>query len=166
MAVPAFGPDRLEKGVEDRFFGGLGRLAAATGARATAERSLDLATSVFKTLGAQHDLDEAAEVRRRIVALPPPQAALTAFEVDEGIVRRLVDAAIFPELLSREMATALLDTTEVDSVVVFVQDELHLPGSLGKPERLDEEGRRIIRQWRETDIGAQHGCFLRPVGGV
>jgi hydrogenase-4 transcriptional activator len=99
----------------------LGRLATATGAKATAERSLDLATSVFKTLGAQHDLDEVADVRRHINELPAPPAALTAFEVDEGIVRRLVDAAIFPELLSREMATALLDTTDAEAVVVFVE---------------------------------------------
>jgi len=112
----------------------LGRLSAATGAKATAERSLDLATSVFKTLGAQHDLDEAADVRRRITELPSPQAALTAFEVDEGIIRRLVDAAIFPELLSREMATALLETTEVDAVVVFVESssgELRIVATAG-----------------------------------
>ena len=99
----------------------LGRLAATTGSRITAERNLDLATSVFKTLGAQNDLDEAADARRRLNDAVSPQAALSAFDVDEGIVRRLVDAAIFPELLSREMATALLDTTDATSVVVFVE---------------------------------------------
>src|SRR5262249_38062921 len=77
--------------------------------------------SVFKTLGAQHDLDEAADARRRLIDAVSPQTVLSAFDVDEGIVRRLVDAAIFPELLSREMATALLDTTDVNSVVVFVE---------------------------------------------
>ena len=36
------------------------------------------------------------------------------------MVRRLVDAAILPELLARETATALLETMEVDASIVFV----------------------------------------------
>jgi len=100
----------------------LGRLSATTGSKVTAERSLDLATTVFKTLGAQLDLDEAAASRRRLADPRPPLAALSAYDIDEGIVRRLVDAAIFPELLSREMATAILETMDdVEAVVVFVE---------------------------------------------
>jgi hypothetical protein len=47
-------------------------------------------------------------------------ATAAAADADEAIVRRLVDAAIFPELLARETATALMETLEAESVVVFV----------------------------------------------
>jgi DNA-binding NtrC family response regulator/tetratricopeptide (TPR) repeat protein len=112
----------------------LGRLAAAMGLNASAERSLETAAAVFRTLGAQHDLNEATEAQRRVLEAPTPQAERSASDVDEGIVRRLVDAAIFPELLSREMATALLDTTDADSVIVFVESssgELRIVAAAG-----------------------------------
>src|SRR5687767_959015 len=41
-------------------------------------------------------------------------------DADEAVVRRLVDAAIMPELLARETTTALLETMEVDAAIVFV----------------------------------------------
>ena len=41
-------------------------------------------------------------------------------DADDAVVRRLVDAAILPELLARETATALLETIEADAAVVFV----------------------------------------------
>ena len=41
-------------------------------------------------------------------------------DVDEAVVRRLVEAAILPELLARETATAVLETTEAEAAVVFV----------------------------------------------
>jgi DNA-binding NtrC family response regulator/tetratricopeptide (TPR) repeat protein len=97
----------------------LGRLAAKAANVSTAERSLALAETVFKTLGAQRDLDEVAAART-VLAGTSPAAAAAAADVDEAIVRRLVDAAIFPELLARETATALLESLEADAAVVFV----------------------------------------------
>ena len=41
----------------------LGRIAAAAGSRSAAERNLDSATTVFKMLGAERDLDEAGAAR-------------------------------------------------------------------------------------------------------
>ncbi|HWN86383.1 MAG TPA: sigma-54 dependent transcriptional regulator, partial [Vicinamibacterales bacterium] len=98
----------------------LGRLAARTGAYNTAQRSLDLATAVFTKLGAQRDLDEAIAARallhqRAVVAPPAPPA-----DADEATVRRLVEASILPELLARETATALLESTDADAAAVFV----------------------------------------------
>jgi hypothetical protein len=104
----------------------LGRIAAAAGSRPAAERNLDSATAVFKMLGAERDLDEAAAARgllEQTLASPPP--AFTA-DAEEGIVRRLVDAAIFPELLSRETATAIIETTDADAVVIFVESPTDL----------------------------------------
>jgi DNA-binding NtrC family response regulator len=81
---------------------------------------LNLAEAVFTTLGAQRDLDETAAARAVLSRTPPQAGSATPVDADESIVRRLVDAAIFPELLARETATALTETLEAGSVVVFV----------------------------------------------
>jgi DNA-binding NtrC family response regulator/tetratricopeptide (TPR) repeat protein len=112
----------------------LGRISAAAGSRAAAERNLDSAMSVFKMLGAERDLDEATGARgvlQRTLAAPPPPSF--ADDAEEGIVRRLVDAAIFPELLSRETATAIIEATEADAVVIFVESptDLRIVASAG-----------------------------------
>jgi DNA-binding NtrC family response regulator/tetratricopeptide (TPR) repeat protein len=98
----------------------LARLAARMGARATALRNLDLASAVFLKLGAQRDLEEASAARemlRSSVAAAPPAPPADA---DEATVRRLVEAAIFPELLARETATAVLERTEAETAIVFL----------------------------------------------
>ena len=99
----------------------LGRLAAAAGTRAIAERYLDQASAQFATLGAERDLDEARAVRSRLESAPATPSRASVVDADEGIVRRLVDAAIFKELLARETATALIESTEASSVVVFLE---------------------------------------------
>src|SRR6185503_8958983 len=104
----------------------LGRIAAAAGSKSAAERNLDSATAVFKTLGAEHDLEEASAARDLLARTSATPQALSASDAEEGIVRRLVDAAIFPELLSRETATAIIETTEADAVVIFVESPTDL----------------------------------------
>src|SRR5687767_6497801 len=74
----------------------MGRLSAEAGSMGAAERYLNLAESVFKSLGAQRDLDEAAAARELLSRGVAADPAATAADVDEAIVRRLVDAAIFP----------------------------------------------------------------------
>jgi hydrogenase-4 transcriptional activator len=98
----------------------LGRLAAKAANATTAERYLALAEGVFKTLGAQRDLDEVDAARLLLAETAPAARTVTSADAEEAIVRRLVDAAIFPELLARETATALLETMEADAAVVFV----------------------------------------------
>jgi hydrogenase-4 transcriptional activator len=98
----------------------MGRLSAEAGSLTAAERYLTLAESVFKTLGAQRDLDGTAAARRVLAGAATGRDGAAATDADEAIVRRLVDAAIFPELLAREAATALLETLAAQSVVVFV----------------------------------------------
>jgi tetratricopeptide (TPR) repeat protein len=98
----------------------LGRLAAQTGNRSSAEKYLDLAIGVFESLGAQNDLDEAVAARTLLDRTDVPSVSVSAADTDEAIVRRLVDAAILPDLLARETATALLESTEADAAVVFV----------------------------------------------
>jgi DNA-binding NtrC family response regulator len=98
----------------------LGRLAARNGARGTAQRYLDAAGAVFTRLGAQRDLDEVAAARQLLDRTTSPQPAVLPADADEASVRRLVEAAIFPELLARETATALLEGTDADAAIVFV----------------------------------------------
>ncbi|HEX5110380.1 MAG TPA: sigma 54-interacting transcriptional regulator [Vicinamibacterales bacterium] len=98
----------------------LGRVAAETGARALAQRYLDLAGAVFKRLGADRDLAElsaAGALLETSVATPTPARPSDA---DASLVRRLVEASILPELLARETATVLLESTEADASAVFV----------------------------------------------
>ena len=98
----------------------LGRLAARIGPRATAQRYLELARTAFTGLGAQRDLEEVARAERLVAQAPPSGAVPPSTEADDAIIRRLIDAAIFPDLLARETTTALLESTGADAVVVFV----------------------------------------------
>ena len=45
-------------------------------------------------------------------------------DADDAIVRRIVDAAVLPDLLARETAAAMLEAVGADVAAVFVQ----LPG--------------------------------------
>ena len=98
----------------------LGRLGARAGTSGAAERYLTLADGVFRTLGAQRDLNEVAAARALLTQAIPAPPVLTSPDLDEAILRRLIDAAIFPELLARETATAVLETSDAEGSVVFV----------------------------------------------
>jgi len=98
----------------------LGRLAACAGQRAASDRYLEHAAAIFGTLGAEPHLADVASVRASMIKHAAPSSVVSAIDADEAVVRRLVDAAIMPELLARETATALLETMEADAAVVFV----------------------------------------------
>jgi hydrogenase-4 transcriptional activator len=100
----------------------LGRLVAQVGARSAAARHLHEAIAVFEALGAQPDLDEA----RSNAALPPPAQTTGEYlaapgEADDVIVRRLVDAAVMPDLLAMETASALAEAATGDAAMVFLR---------------------------------------------
>jgi tetratricopeptide (TPR) repeat protein len=99
----------------------LARLSAASGSSALADRYLEQAGAEFTQLGAQRDLEEVRSVRERLTNAPSRTSVLSPSDADEGIVRRLVDAAIFKELLARETAAALLEVTEGAAVSVFTE---------------------------------------------
>jgi DNA-binding NtrC family response regulator/tetratricopeptide (TPR) repeat protein len=98
----------------------LGRLAASAGARSRATRYLNDAVAIFEALGATPDLAEA----RSALAESPPVATggYVGVQMDgeDALVRRIVDAAVMPALLAREGATALLESCDAQSAVVFV----------------------------------------------
>jgi DNA-binding NtrC family response regulator/tetratricopeptide (TPR) repeat protein len=97
----------------------LGRLASRVGARSQAVHQFALAASMFEALGAARDL---VETQKAVSQLPVTDAAdsLLSLDADDAVVRRLVDAAAFPELLGHETAAAVRDTLDADCAVVFV----------------------------------------------
>jgi hydrogenase-4 transcriptional activator len=96
------------------------RLAAATGARAAAERGLGLATPVFQMLGAQRDLNDVEAVRVTLAADAGRGERAIELAADDAIVTRLTDAAILPDLLARETVTTVQEITGLGTVVTFV----------------------------------------------
>lgn len=107
----------------------LGRLASTAGARSTAERHFQQAAGVFESLGATRDLDEARAALATPVSPGTGEYVGSPADADDAVVRRLVDAAILPDLLARELSAALLEAMSADIVVVFV----HLPSGDVRP---------------------------------
>jgi DNA-binding NtrC family response regulator/tetratricopeptide (TPR) repeat protein len=135
----------------------LGRLSAATGSRALAERHLDQAATEFTTLGAQRDLEEAQRVRGRLSSASVESPAAAPAGADEGIVRRLVDAAMFKELLARETAAAMLEVAEGVAAAVFVEapgGEVRVIAAAGCDSAAAASLAHAARHGRSTHAGA------------
>jgi hydrogenase-4 transcriptional activator len=98
----------------------LGRLSSRTGAQSQAEHQFKRAAAMFEALGAARDLSETRSAAASIPAAEPGSYSGVALDADEAIVRRLVDAAAIPELLGRETAAAIRDTTDAECAIVFV----------------------------------------------
>jgi DNA-binding NtrC family response regulator/tetratricopeptide (TPR) repeat protein len=102
----------------------LGRLASRAGARSTADRHFQQAAQVFQSLGAHRDLDEAQAEMSAVHQVGTGEYVGSPADADDALVRRLVDAAILPELLARELAAALIEAVSADVAVVYAE----LPG--------------------------------------
>jgi DNA-binding NtrC family response regulator/tetratricopeptide (TPR) repeat protein len=102
----------------------LGRLASKAGARSTADRHFQQAAQVFHALGAHRDLEEARAAMSAAHHIGTGEYVGSPADADDALVRRLVDAAILPELLARELAAALVEAVTADVAVVFAE----LPG--------------------------------------
>ena len=98
----------------------LGHLAVRAGVRSQAEHQFKLAVSTFESLGAARDLLEAQKAMSKIPPAESSEPVVASIDADDAIVRRLVDAAAFPELLGHETAAAVRDTLDADCAVVFV----------------------------------------------
>jgi DNA-binding NtrC family response regulator/tetratricopeptide (TPR) repeat protein len=98
----------------------LGRLAVSARNRTAAARYLEQAGATFRALGAERDLTEVNAARVALDTTPPAPPVASAADADDAVIRRLVEAAILPELLARETATALVETLESDAAIVFV----------------------------------------------
>ncbi len=142
----------------------LARLAARAGARSTADRHYHYAEQVFQSLGATRDL----EAVRAAMSMPLPtgtgEYVGSPADADDALVKRLVDAAVLPDLLARELAAALLEAVAADVAAVFVE----LPGGevrVVAHAGADEEGARTVA--RLGTQGAAYGSgslLVEPLG--
>ncbi len=98
----------------------IGRLVAKTGARKIAERHLDKAFETFSRLGAERNLAETRASRELLTEVGTGEDVIASVEADDAVVRRIVDAAALPELLGRETAAAMLETSASDAAIVFI----------------------------------------------
>ncbi len=99
----------------------IGRLVARTGARRVAERHLDQAWAIFSKLGAERDLADTRDARELLTAVGTGEDVISSLDADDAIVRRIVDAAAMPELLGRETAAAMLEASDSEAAIVFVE---------------------------------------------
>jgi DNA-binding NtrC family response regulator len=122
------------------------------GARSQAEHQFALAASMFASLGAARDL---VDTEKAMAELPSvdSEPVVASIDADDAVVRRLVDAAAFPELLGHETAAAVRDTLDADCAVVFLAPptgELRLVAWTGG----DAERARAIAM---RAVGRSHG---------
>jgi DNA-binding NtrC family response regulator/tetratricopeptide (TPR) repeat protein len=96
----------------------LGRVLATYGDRQAATRHLSQAESVLAGIGARRDLEDVAQARTALDTLARVDTTSTRMDADDAVVRRLVEAAIMPELLARETAAALLESLPGDAAIV------------------------------------------------
>ena len=142
----------------------LARLAAKAGAKSTADRHYEYAAQVFEALGATRDLEQ---VRAAMAVAQPPgtgEYVGSPADADDALVRRLVDAAVLPDLLARELAATSLEAVTADATAVFVE----LPGGdvrLIAHAGTDVEGARSVAR-----LAIQNGTYgagaliLEPIG--
>ncbi len=142
----------------------LARLAAKAGAKSTADRHYEYAAQVFQALGATRDLEQ---VRAAMAVAQPPgtgEYVGSPADADDALVRRLVDAAVLPDLLARELAATSLEAVTADATAVFVE----LPGGdvrLIAHAGTDVEGARNVAR-----LAIQNGTYgagaliLEPIG--
>lgn len=141
----------------------LGRLASRAGARSTADRHFQQAAQVFESLGASRDLEEARAAMSAAQHVGTGEYVGSPADADDALVRRLVDAAILPELLARELTAALLEAVTADVAVVFVE----LPGGdvrVIAQAGVDVDGARSVA--RLGVQGAAYGAGSLVVEGI
>ncbi len=142
----------------------LARLAAKAGAKSTADRHYEYAARVFEALGATRDLEQ---VRVAMSAAQPPgtgEYVGSPADADDALVRRLVDAAVLPDLLARELAATSLEAVTAEATAVFVE----LPGAdirVIAHAGTDVDGaRRVARQALDKGVYGSGALILEPIG--
>ena len=110
----------------DRYHAGLSRLALGklsghAGAVNKATTYLDAAVEQFQALGADALVEETRREQKKLDAKGTGEFIGTSLDNDEVLVRRLVDAALLPDLLSREIVTTLVESCDAEVGVLYIQ---------------------------------------------
>ena len=142
----------------------LARLAAKAGAKSTADRHYEYAADVFKALGATRDLEQ---VQAAMASAQPPgtgEYVGSPADADDALVRRLVDAAVLPDLLARELAATLLEAVTADATAVFVE----LPGGdvrlIAHAGSDADHARSLARRALQENGQSGSALIVEPVG--
>ena len=142
----------------------LARLAAKAGAKSTADRHYEYAAEVFRALGATRDLEQ---VQAAMAAAQSPgtgEYVGSPADADDALVRRLVDAAVLPDLLARELAATLLEAVMADTTVVFVE----LPGGdvrlIAHAGGDADQARSVARRALQDAAQGVGTLILEPIG--
>ena len=142
----------------------LARLATQAGARAEAEQYVSSAASVFEALGAARDLDETRLVAAGLEEVAPGPPIGSSTEAEDAFVRRLVEAAVLPELLGRETAATLLEALTADASIVYVQP----PGAdvrvLGWSGCDADKARALARAAEQHGTHGHESLVTEPLG--
>jgi DNA-binding NtrC family response regulator/tetratricopeptide (TPR) repeat protein len=142
----------------------LARLAARAGAKSTADRHYQYAAQVFQALGATRDLEQVHSAMAMAQSPGTGEYVGSPADADDALVRRLVDAAVLPDLLARELAATLLEAVTADATAVFVElpgDDVRLIAHAGT----DADDARAVA--RLAIQGAAYGAgvlILEPIG--
>jgi len=159
----------------------LGRLVARTGARSIAERHVERARAVFTQLEAARDLADADRARELLTQIGTGENLIAPADADDALVRRIVDAAVLPDLLGRETVAALLETTAAEVALITEErapGDLRVVACVGATEdaALDlaksvAAGHPPRRAYLSDQLGRHHGRSLvaliassRPIG--
>jgi len=105
----------------------LARLASRVGTHGAAARSLDTAGALFASLGAENVAADARGLRAHLQLDADRAVEPFSQEADDALVRRLVDAALLPELLARELVAVTAELPGARGAVAFVQPDGHAP---------------------------------------
>jgi hydrogenase-4 transcriptional activator len=141
----------------------LGRLAARAGEQTAARRRFAQAALVFESLGATRALEE---TREAMAAAPQGRAGdrtESPVEAEDALVRRLIDAALLPELLARELATALGDAVAADAVVVFCESASGDVRLLAQVH-VDAEGAQRLARLSTEHATINERLLVEPLG--
>ena len=142
----------------------LARLAAKAGAKSTADRHYEYAAQVFKALGATRDLEQVQAAMASVQSPGTGEYVGSPADADDALVRRLVDAAVLPDLLARELAATLLEAVTADSTAVFVE----LPGGdvrlIAHAGGDADQARSIARRALQDPGQGGVSLILEPIG--
>ena len=143
----------------------LGRLVARVGARSAAQRLLREAAATFEALGAAPELEQAHAILDGTSPADATGEYLSApGEADDVIVRRLVDAAVMPDLLAIETASAMSEASGGDPAAVFVRsgaEDVRIVAAAGCDA---ESARGLARAALGGGPGGGSHVWLEPLG--
>jgi DNA-binding NtrC family response regulator len=142
----------------------LGKLASSAGAGASARRYLLQAQGIFESLGAVPELLEARAALARTSQADRQDEGAGTIGGDDAIVRRLVDAAVLPELLVREGATALFEACDALAVVIYLHPSSGPPRVVAASGTGEEGARMLMTAAARSTAGPSPELAIEPLG--